>query len=362
MVALQITAGSTVIYSEFQPVRGGQRAHFEVTGHVDFSTPDSASHGYNWIDAAGAVTAVNLPDLFFSGSEAVGIANSKTKRQSVTLPATAVGYRMYGVRPAWSGSNTFFFRRPYMGNAARGADVTSEAVPILALPPTTIIRANSAGTADAGQLPREVQARVFRGGIDVTTSTPLALSIFPSGSATATIHATSGVITITAMAGRTAELTVTPTLPGLAAGTFAAERADAPPAVSGSGGGGAASTSSLSSFDGSSYVVVATLTVTTGGSGAIALAAPLDISTTSAGSPFTVYGKTQRWNGSSWVDVSSEVSAVDMITDGEPSSITITGSASGLSPLTSIDVRLVMRTSTTTRTVNLSGTFSATGS
>lgn len=121
MAAVVGGAGATVLYSNYQPVRGGQLLHFEITGHVDTTTVDFVQHGYNWKDAAGNVFAEDLPNMAFSGSEAIGIAASVTKKQSVRLPAGAVSARLYALRPNWSGIATFLFRRPWMAHGERGA-------------------------------------------------------------------------------------------------------------------------------------------------------------------------------------------------------------------------------------------------
>lgn len=315
-----------------------------------------------FLDGAGAYIAG--ADIFFAqrtvGTDFPGFAETEVV-DSFVFPAGAAGCRL-STNPnnTISGIGFSALLKPWAGRQEPAADVTAAAVPILVLPPTTIIRADHTGAVTAGQLPRDVQVRVFRGGVDVTSSTPLALAISPSGAASASI-AGSGIVTITAMAGSAAQITVTPTLAGLAPASFALEKQNAPPPVSGSGGGGSASTSAISSFDGSSYVVVATLDVTTGSTGRIDLAAALDISTTSAGGAFNVLAKVQV-NTGSWFDVGSEASAVGLITDGEPSSIYPGGTATGLSANTSYPVRLVMRTNTTGRTVTPAGTFSATGS
>ena len=173
MAALVGGVNATVLYSDFQPVRGGQRLHFEITAYSDVSTADGLEHGYNWMDAAGTIYAVNLPDMAFSGSEAVGAANAKTKRQSIILPASAVRARFYGVRANWSGVGTFLGRRPFQGHAERGADVTANQPIVSQLSPATGRALPGFAVTDGIPFSRVVARGEARDGQVVTFSPPL---------------------------------------------------------------------------------------------------------------------------------------------------------------------------------------------
>lgn len=126
MVAIVGSVGALCLFSDYRPVRGGERIYFEITAHTDVSTPDGMQLAYNWVDAAGTVSAVDLPDMAFTGTEAIGIGATKTKGMWVTMSASAVGARLYARRSTWTSVGTFLVRRPFQGRQQPAADVTGQ--------------------------------------------------------------------------------------------------------------------------------------------------------------------------------------------------------------------------------------------
>jgi hypothetical protein len=148
----------------------------------------------------------------------------------------------------------------------------------------------------------------------------------------------------------------------------------APPPVTGTGGSGTSATdSTLSTVSSNSMVVVSDeLTVTTGSAGQVALSAPLSfyVADGGAGGTFGLFGVWQRWNGSAWVDVGSEVAHSASATldyfeyfpMANEGTIVVNSTATGLGSGVSVKFRLMCRTSSGTRPHSLIGTASATGS
>ena len=137
MGAVLGSVGALCLFSDYRPVRGGERIYFEITAHSDVSTPDAMQLAYNWIDASGGISAVSLPDMGFTGTEAIGIGATKTKGMWITMPASAVGARMYARRSTWTSVGTFLVRRPFQGRHQPAADVTAQQPVVSRLDPAT---------------------------------------------------------------------------------------------------------------------------------------------------------------------------------------------------------------------------------
>ena len=127
--AAQLVGGTfaAVVFEDYVPVRGGESLYFSYIGWSDVANPDSIRAGYNWVDAAGNVTANDLPESFLLGNEAVGIGNSQIRGQFGAVPVEAVAVQMFVVRPTWGGVGTFFVRHPLVSREEPGATVGAPA-------------------------------------------------------------------------------------------------------------------------------------------------------------------------------------------------------------------------------------------
>lgn len=242
------------------------------------------------------------------------------------------------------------------------------------------VTASHAGTVDSGQLPRSVLPRRYYGDVDVTSQATWTAST-DSGSITYTINATTGAIEITAL-GSSSVVTVTSAHNGVTLSkklTVTKVLAAAP--SSGSGGGTSSSTSTFNSINSASMAnITGELTVTTGSTGAVALTAPLAV-TTAASLPggaiegvFEVYGIWQHdtTGAGAWADLGTEVASEPdcTVTYNEISAayevaegtLSVAYNVTGLAASSSQKFRLRARNSSGTRTMYFSGTASAVGS
>ena len=200
-----------------------------------------------------------------------------------------------------------------MAGIEPGADVTALASPSLDAMPGQVFQADYLGMLAAGQLPRNVQATRRRGADIVSDSTTWSIEAV---NCTATISA-AGLVSITAV-GSTGRATVISVRDGVEMRTtfdVVVQRAAAP-ATGGSGGGTSVSVTSFTqSPTGSAWTdITGDLTVTTGTSGDVSLAAPLEFFPNISFPPngFYTYGASLRWRRETspgvWAVVGSDAS------------------------------------------------------
>jgi hypothetical protein len=148
-----------------------------------------------------------------------------------------------------------------VASSQQGADVTADTVPRLELPTPQTFQAAFDGTISAGQQPRDLQVRRFRGSVDVTSST----SWSATGVGCTASITSAGLLTISSVTA-SGRVDITGTRDGVpVSGSVETRvaRADPPPA---SGSPTASGSISLSS-DSASFVTAVTATVTTTASG-----------------------------------------------------------------------------------------------
>lgn len=251
------------------------------------------------------------------------------------------------------------------------------------IPPRTI-QADYTGTVLTGQLPINVPCKRYYGDTDVTTQAVWSAAT-ESGSATYTIGAATGIVNLTAL-GASSVIVVTSVHNGVTlTKKLTITKQNAAPPTSGGGGsgsGGSASTSSFNSINSNAMATITTadLEVTTGSAGAVALSAPLGVTTDAIATvgSFEVYLIWQRdtTGAGAWADVGTEVASNPDCTvtrEGDPisgwtyyvesdGSVTATQNVSGLGASTAQKFRLRARNASGTRTMYFYGTASAVGS
>ena len=184
-------------------------------------------------------------------------------------------------------------------------------VPYLKVAPSVTIQADSTGTIVAGQLPRNITTTCLKGGVDVTSTSTVAIT----GTTACTATAATGSVTITACTGNgSVSGTITPVGGYALPFTIIVNRPLATATVPGGSSATLASSSSLTPTSGAAYNADTSpnsgiLMVVAPASGTITLTAPCTYYATDA-SPsgsYPVYGK-WRWrlSGGSWADVAAE--------------------------------------------------------
>lgn len=233
--------------------------------------------------AGGGLFTGELAADITSTHTAAGIAGQTAWATYAALPPS----RLEGIEPA--------------------ADVTSSITGVAEV----VISADYTGVPLDGQLPKSVPYRLIRQGVDVSTAASWSRTVV-NGTVTCTIGAATGMLSITAIA--TDSVVRISAVYGATTRTFDVKvsRSLANPPATGSGGGGtAASVSSFSSIASTSMQTITTeLTVTVGAAGNVDLAATTTFDFEQLGgigiSYQSVYLVWQRWNGASWVDLSTE--------------------------------------------------------
>jgi hypothetical protein len=302
------------------------------------TAPASPANGDLWVDTSGTYAIFKLRS---GGSWQTG--------------ATALSaYNSLSGRPvALSDINTTESAK--LAGIATGADVTSANVPSLSVPTGLSVNYDYTGTIVAGQLLTLQGVRQY-GNSNVSSTTTWSVS---GDGCTVTVDAY-GLATISALA-RTGFILWTSTRDGvtLTATTVVLKNVAIPPSAGGAGGGTSAYATSYSSPTTSSYggSGSSVLTVNTGSSGQIAFSAPL--SYTGTGS---ARGKWQwRAIGGTFADVAAEISAAGTAFAGEPDSIDVSQTKSGLTASTAYEVQLILRRSSGTGALNFSGNATAFG-
>lgn len=259
-----------------------------------------------------------------------------------------------------TGSPTQFFLT-YLQQITSGLSNSSGASMPAPSPVTIYYDYSGTTTTD---LPYPVRVQRFLNGDDVSAKSRWFLSAV-SGTITATIDQT-GIVTITAL-GVSSVLQVKSVRDGVTLTCNLTVNKSLGGAPSG-GGSGAVNTSTFNSINSTVYAQITTdLTVTVGSSGTVTLNAPLTV-TTDRVSPigtFAVFGKWQWFNGSSWVDVATEVqSSPDCDVEYEPpyvvdpGSLTVNTAQTGLTVGSSQKFHLMARKDAGTRTMYFNGTAS----
>ena len=241
-----------------------------------------------------------------------------------------------------------------------------------------IVKADHAGVVLTGELPRNITCKRYFLETDVTTSSTWSVSV-TSGSIGTSIGAATGALTLSAVSGTIAAVSVvkvTSVRQGLTlTKSFTVTRVDNSPPASGGGGGTSASDSTFNSINSTTHAAISDeLTVTVGSAGTVTLSAPLSVRTAAA-SPsgtFEVFMKWQWWDGAAWVDLAAEVASnpdCEVVFESEintyltfAGSISVPDSKTGLAASSSQKFRLMARNASGTRTMTFTGTASAVAS
>ena len=175
-----------------------------------------------------------------------------------------------------------------------------------------IVYADVSGTVKSGQLPRNVFLTASNASTDITSAGTWGQTA--TDGATTSINASSGVLTISALAASEVSVPVSFTYGSVTrTATVHIVRQDDPPTNSGGSGSTSASTTALGDTTGTAYdttnAVSATLTLTCGASGEVDCSAPIGFIRTGSTTGATgAYGKWQwRVPAGSWADVDTEV-------------------------------------------------------
>ena len=228
------------------------------------------------------------------------------------------------------------------------------------------------GTPLTGQLPVSFAAQRLLNGVDLSSTTRWFIAIV-SGSIACSIAQT-GVVTVTGLSASSViqirslrdnfSIVVNVVL----------NKIIGPPPATGTGGGTSSSSSTFNNFNAATMASVSPeITCTVGSTGAVNLQATLTVSTgavSPAGTFFTL-GIWRWFNGTSYVDVSTEQTSsmgVEVTQDPvhyfystQDDSLTISSSKTGLTAGTVAKFQLYARNSSGTRTMTLRGTATATG-
>ncbi len=320
------------------------------------SQPD----GSTWIYIAVEASAGNSPPVWPTASNAWWANRTAPGGTNSTY---ADGTPIDDLRPA----------EPY-------ADVTSTAVP--RHEPngiSTAFTANHLGAIDAGQLPRTIQIKRFRGITDVSSGAVWTL-VSQGAVSGATVTVVNGAVVIptgvgippgTAIQVKSAHDGVDIT------GIISVTRLDAAPPSTGGSGGTTVTDNSLNSVTGTTMVALSDeMTVHTGSAGSIAFGGGLSI-IAPASSPVGTFGADMRWKyksvGGIFSDVGAanipeSVAAVVTLESGmyfsENGSINVAASQTGLSASTDYVVQLwgARDSAGPAKTISFGGSVSATGS
>lgn len=241
------------------------------------------------------------------------------------------------------------------------AQAEAEATAIMPdVAPVTIL-ADYTGAVLSGQLPRSIAITRYDGETDVTTSSAWSASTI-SGGATYTIGAATGILNITAITATTV-IEATSVYGGISrnrrVSVYKTLR-DPPPSSSSTTQYDSTITETTSASYGSANA--GTLTLTCGASGTADLAAPLEFVSDSLGS----YGCYGKWQVSAagagvWSDVAAEIaSSLNTTAAGTTSGyIEVNQTATGLTPASAYDFRLLLRNASGPQTLYYSGTATA---
>lgn len=249
-------------------------------------------------------------------------------------------------------------------NIEDNADVTT----VVTGPTEFAVPCDSGGTPKA--LPATAKLKLTKQGADVTSSATWSVVSYTGTAGSVTFPSAGNLALDTSMTTAEVLVQVKATYLGidrLYQVKFVKDN-DPPPVSSGGGTGGTtASTNSIANSTGSTYAsagISGEISVTTSASGtSVSLTAPLSFYRTTNGTG-DAHGKWQFYNGSSWVDVSTETadsgSAFKNSSDGsnDPGSLSVSDTKTGLSNSTTYKFRLLTR-SDGSYTLSYSGTCTA---
>lgn len=240
--------------------------------------------------------------------------------------------------------------------------------------------ANYQGTLDAGQLPRNIQFKRYRGTADVSSTATWSI-VSQTGISGGTVTVTNGVVTIPSgvIISSSAEIIVKSTADSFdVTSRVGVTRIDAAPPSTG-GGASAGTTVNDSTFDsvsGTTLVAISDImTVKTGSAGTITFSAPLDIYAAAAANAGT-FGAIAQWKyrpvGGSFSNAGSQADdvfpCIIYAEEGfyymEQGYISVSATVTGLTASTDYEVQLFAArdSSSPAKTIAFGGTASATGS
>lgn len=384
-----ISAGTFTAEGPLWPVQGGEAVSASVyvakrgqwlTGELEAAV--------RFFDVDGVPLGFELIEAWEDG-ETVGTDQRMLARSNITAPVGAVsasvcigvfgatgtgfvewwrGYAAGGATPGdYNDHGTGdVLLTPEVGKNIAGPDgvilsageLLNTLSPRIEGPASTTVQADFRGVALAGQLPRTLQVRLWRGTEDVSASASWSLTAMGS---TATV--TSGTVELTAVAG-SGSITVSALLDGVTyRQVIEVVKINAAPPVTGGGGATTAVDTTISSTSSTSLVTVGgPLTVRAGSAGQIAFSASCTFTTTSAFSASAAMRIRYRAVGAgswSWAaaEVSSSVSARGG-TEPELGEIDASTTLTGLTSGTDYECELQAR-SPSGATVFFEGSFTA---
>jgi hypothetical protein len=253
------------------------------------------------------------------------------------------------------------------GKPEDGSDVTSS----IEGAAEVVVQADSGGVPVSGVLPKTVGYKFWRNGVDVSASTTWSVSI-TSGTMTASISS-AGLLSIDASSGTLTSGKVEIT--GAYNGTTRKLVVLVTKSVASASSGASTLNASVSCFGSTnsttqSGITNGILVVNTGASGQVVLTASVttNVASAVATGTYPVYLQFQRWNGSAWVAIGTEVlndtaASRDNVGETYPGSSSFTYTATGLGAnQTGLQFRLAARRSTGTVSVSIGGQLTAAGS
>lgn len=198
----------------------------------------------------------------------------------------------------------------HLAGIETNADVTSQVTGTAEI----VVNCDHTGTPLDGQLPKTSQFRLVRAGVDVTTTATWSRSV-ASGSVSCAIGSATGTLSVTSITSD-AVVRVAAAYNGVTRvfDVKVTRSLAAPPNTGGSGGGSGGTAANDTTFSAISSTAMAAitdeLTVTIGSTGEATLSATSAFYSSVSGY-YEMYSVWQRWNGSAWIDLSSEVAGSD---------------------------------------------------
>lgn len=252
---------------------------------------------------SGSVAASSFTDLISNGPCALGLTKMEA---SYTVPAGIYWVSIMVLN--WElGPATLIFDDVYLGESELGADITS----YITGPAKIVIDCDNNGTPLTGQLTKTTPYKLMKNGVDETNNATWSSSVVLAGTITQST-ANTGVNSITAISTLTARFRISATL-GSAVRWFDVdvEKRLAPAETGASASGGTSATVPVSFASMSNVMSTASneLIFNTGSAGTATMTGIVSFGTDGAAphGSWSAYWIWQRWNGSAWVDVDTEV-------------------------------------------------------
>lgn len=330
---------------DFITVRPNERLYVEFTV---YHAANAGAYGRFYLRFY-STNNTYLGDVILSHGSENGTGNWFRRKFAGAVPANAAKMLVFTYTGSDHTSGSIYFTEPFLSRYEEGSDVTSSITGAA----TITIKHDSAGTALSGQLPRQEQYRLIRNGVDVTSQSTWTVEVI-SGTVSGAVNSSNGLVQINSITS-SAKLRLTATY----LSTVRRMEIDVVREVAATsyGGGGSANDNTLSPVSTTSHNVVSNeLTVICGSSGVINAYLTAEI-LANVGPPtgtFNVYAVTEEWNGSTWVEIHSEVMSLSptgvtfesgiYYSDG-PGAISFAVSVSGRTPGASYNYRLKARAS-----------------